>query len=130
VDDLVSIAWVENAYEAAIVEAMLKEHGIPSMQKQVGIDGAMLGYSVLTGGGSRRVMVHAHRAEEARVLLEEARAEDERTVPEPLNARYLDEAQGRGPRNYSLIGAYARALLLAVVVFAIVFGIFMFFRAF
>lgn len=130
--ELTEVAWVGNAYEAAIVQALLEESEIPSMQEQVGVDGPMLGYGYLTGAGSRRVMVHAHRAEEARALLADARAEDEQAAPEPVNARYLEEARGRGPRNYGVIGAYARmyfVALLAIIVFALAFGVFMLMRA-
>jgi hypothetical protein len=110
-EELVEVAWVANTYEASMVQALLEENGIPSMQQQVGVDGPMLGYGLLTGAGSRRVMVHSHRTEEARKLLAEAKAEDEQVAPEPVNARYLEEAHGRGPRNYGVIGAYARALV-------------------
>ena len=120
-----------DAYEAAIVQALLEDNGIRSMEQQVGVDGPMLGYGLLTGAGSRRVLVHAVRAQEARALLTEARAEDEATVPEPVNARYLERARGnRGPRDYGVIGAYARGLLVAFVVFALAFGAFMLLRAF
>jgi hypothetical protein len=74
------------------------------------------------------VMVHAHRAEEARKLLADAKVEDEQTAPEPVNARYLEEARGRGPRNYGVIGAYARMFLVALLAmlgFAVAFGVFM-----
>jgi len=131
VEDLVSVAFVANAYEAAIVEALLKESGIPSMQQQVGVDGPMLGYGYLSGAGSRRVMVHADRAEEARKLLDDARTEEEQTAPEPVNARYLEEARGRGPRNYGVIGAYARmyvVALLAMLGFGLALGVFMLLR--
>lgn len=127
--ELTEVAWVGDAYEAAMVQALLEENGIRSMEQQVGVDGPMLGYGLLTGAGSRRVLVHAHRAEEARALLAEARAEDEAAVPEPVNARYLEEVRGgRGPRNYSVFGAYARGILVAFVVFAIAFGAFMLLR--
>jgi hypothetical protein len=85
------------------------------MQQQVGVDGAMLGHAALTGGGSRRIMVHSQRAEEARTLLDEVRADDEQAVPEPVNARYLEEARGRGPRHYGLVGGFARIFLFAIV---------------
>lgn len=129
--ELTEVAWVGDAYEAAMVQALLEESGIPSMQQQVGVDGPMLGYGYLTGAGSRRVMVHAHRVEEARKLLAEAKAEDEQTAPEPVNARYLDEARGRGPRNYGVIGAFARmyfVAFLAIIGFALAFGVFMLLR--
>ena len=76
--DLVEVAFVANEYEAAIIQALLEENNIPSLQQQAGADGAYLGYLFLgPGGGQRRVMVHAHRVEEARAVLTEARAADE-----------------------------------------------------
>lgn len=84
--DLVEIAFVGNEYEAVIIQTLLEESGIPSLQEQVGADGSKLGYPWLgPGGGQRRVMVHAHRAEEASALLAEAEASDE-TPPEPESA--------------------------------------------
>jgi putative signal transducing protein len=124
-DDLVEVAFVSNEYEAAMVQALLEENEIPSLQQRVGVDGATVGYAVLSGGGSRRVMVHTHRAEEARVLLAQARAEAE-DLPEPVNARHLARAAGqRGPRGYGLVGAYARILLWSFGAFAVAFGVFL-----
>jgi hypothetical protein len=130
--ELVEVAFVANRYEAAIVQALLEESDIPSVEQQVGVDGPMLGYGYLTGAGSRRVMVHAKQVEEARRLLAEARAEDEQAAPEPVNAKYLDEAHGRGPRNYGVVGAYVRmylVMILAMIGFALAFGAFMLLRA-
>ena len=127
-EELVEVAWVANTYEASIVQALLEESDIPSMQQQVGVDGPMLGYGLLTGAGSRRVMVHAHRAEEARALLADAEAEDEQTAPEPVNARYLEEAKGRGPRNYGVIGGYARAYFWSFLGMAVLIGIYFLLR--
>ncbi|HEU4463398.1 MAG TPA: DUF2007 domain-containing protein [Solirubrobacterales bacterium] len=77
-DDLVEIAFVATEVEAAIIQALLEESGIPSLQQQVGPDGSKLGYIFVgLGGGSRRVMVHAHRAAEARAILDEAQPLDE-----------------------------------------------------
>lgn len=85
-DDLVEVAFVGNEHEAAIIQALLEESGIPSLQQQVGPDGSKLGYMFLgVGGGSRRVMVHAHRFVEARALLDEAQPLEE-LPPEPDSA--------------------------------------------
>lgn len=108
-DDLVSVAWVANEHEAAMVQALLEENEIPSMQRQTGLDGGVLGEGLLSGGGSRQVLVHRHRAEEARTLVEAVMSETKQEIPDPVNASYLEEAEGgRGPRNYGLIGGYAR----------------------
>ncbi|HEX6205394.1 MAG TPA: DUF2007 domain-containing protein [Solirubrobacterales bacterium] len=76
--DLVEIAFVGNESEATIIQALLEESGIPSLQQPAGRTGSKLGY-LFAGldGGSRRVMVHAHRAAEARALLDEAQPREE-----------------------------------------------------
>jgi hypothetical protein len=123
--ELVEVAFVGNEPQALMIQALLEENGIPSLKQQVTPAGPMLGYGLLDpGGGSQRVMVHPDRAEEARALL----AEDEQAAPEPVNARYLDEARGRAPRNYGVIGAYARALFWSFGALAVAFGVFMLLR--
>lgn len=140
VSDLVEVAFVGNEHEAAMIQALLEERDIPSLQQQVGLDGRQLGYGALTGGvlaggvlaggGSRRVMVHAHRAEEARALLAAALAEGDAEIPEPVNAEYLEDASGgRKPRSYGLIGAYARICLWSLGAMALAFAVFMLLRA-
>ncbi|MGN6556997.1 MAG: putative signal transducing protein [Solirubrobacterales bacterium] len=124
-EELVEIAFVGNEYEGAVIQALLEENGIPSLQQQVGPSGPQLGYGLMnTGGGARRVMVHAHRAEEARTLLAEAEAVAD--LPEPVNAEYLEDAQGdRKPRNYGVVGAYARSLFWSLVGLALLVGVVM-----
>lgn len=129
--ELVEVAFVGNEAEAAMIQALLEEQGIPSLQQQVAPSGPQLGYGLLNpGGGSRRVMVHSHRVEEAREVLVDAMGEAEQEAPEPVNAEYLEEAQGgRRLRSYGLIGAYARMWLVAFGTMALAFGGFMLARA-
>lgn len=127
--ELVEVAFVGDEVQALVIQNLLEENGIPSIQQRVGVDAMFLAYGALSGGGSRQVLVHAHRAEEARVLLDQARAEDENIVPEPADAEYLAEAQGRRPRNYSLIGGYARIYLVSFGVMALALGVFLLTRA-
>jgi len=127
--ELVEVAFVGDEPEALMIQALLEENGIPSLKQQVSPGGPMLGYGVMSpGGGAQRVMVHAHRVEEARKLLDEAEAENEQTAPEPANARYLDEARGRGPRNYGVIGGYARAYFWSFIGMAALIGIYFLLR--
>ncbi|HEX6783021.1 MAG TPA: DUF2007 domain-containing protein [Solirubrobacterales bacterium] len=129
-DELVEVAFVADEVEAAMIQALLEESGIPSMQQQVGPSGRQLGSVLLSPGGSRQVLVHAHRAGEARALLADATLEGEQEAPESVNARYLEEAGGgRGPRNYGVIGAYVRTFAVSVVVMALVCGVWFLFRA-
>ena len=49
-------------------------------------------------------------------------------IPEPANARYLADAGGRRPRDYSLLGAYTRAWLVALAALALAFVVFLVLR--
>ena len=126
--DLVEVAFVGDEIQAAMIQALLEQHEIPSLQEQVGPSGRQLGEALVNPGGSRRVMVHEHRAEEARAILAEAEVEGEQEAPEPVNARYLEEAEGgRGPRSYGLIGAYVRIFAVwaaAIALMVLAFGLF------
>lgn len=82
-EDLVEVASVGNEHEAAIIQSLLEGSGIPSVQEPAKRDGSKLDFPFVgLGGGPRRVMVHAHRAAEARALLDEAQPLDE-LPPEP-----------------------------------------------
>jgi hypothetical protein len=129
-EDLVQVAWAADEVEAEVIRGLLKGAGILSVQQQVGVNGPQLGYGLLSpGGGSRRILVHPNYAEAANAILVENLKVDEYEAPEPVNARYLEEAQGgRGPRNYGVIGAYVRAFAVAFVAMALVSGIWILFR--
>jgi hypothetical protein len=131
VTELVEAAFVGDEHQAAMIQALLEEKGIPSLQQQVTPSGPQLGYGLMgLGGGSRRIMVHPHLAEEARALVAAAMAESENEVPEPVNAEYLEEAEGgRKPRNYGLIGAYARIYLVSLVAMIAIAGSYFLLRA-
>jgi Putative prokaryotic signal transducing protein len=130
-DDLVQVAWTGDEVEAGLIQGLLEEAGIASSCEHVGINGPQVGFGLLNpGGGSRRVMVHAVRAEEAKTLLAETLVADEHEAPpEPVNAEHLEDARGRRPRNYGLIGAYARAFLWSFLAMAAAFGVFVLLRA-
>ncbi len=129
-DELVEVAFVGSETEAAMIQGLLEENGIRSLQQKVGPSGPLLGYGPLNpGGGSRRVMVSPERAEEARGLLVDALAEGEKEPPEPANARYLEDAGGgHMPRSYGLVGAYSRIYLVSFGVLATAFAAFMLLR--
>ncbi|HEU5105039.1 MAG TPA: DUF2007 domain-containing protein [Solirubrobacterales bacterium] len=130
--DLVEVAFVGDEVQAAMIQALLEQYEIPSLLQQVIPSGRQVGSLVLPPGGSQRVMVHAHRAEEARAILAEAETEGEQEAPEPVNARYLEAAQGRrGPRSYGLLGAYLRIFAVSAAVIAlmmVVFGVYLLLR--
>lgn len=129
--ELVEVAFVGDEHQAAMIQALLEEHEIPSLQQQAAPSGPRLGYGALNpGGGPRRVMVHAHRAEEARALLDDVLAEGEAEVPEPVNAGYLEDAEGgRRPRSYGVIGAYVRIFFWGFGGMGLAFGAFALLRA-
>jgi hypothetical protein len=131
--DLVEVAFVGDEVQAAMIQALLGQHEIPSIQEQVSPRGPQFGYGLMgPGGGSRRVMVHAHRAEEARALLADATAEGEQEAPDSVNLDYLEEGSGRRLRSYGILGAYARMFAVAVaalVVTGLAFAVFILFRA-
>jgi hypothetical protein len=127
--DLVEVAFVGDEFQAEMIRALLEEHEIPSIQEQVTPSGPQLGYGLMNpSGGARRVLVHPERADRARVLIEATTAES--SLPEPVNAEYLADAEGRRkPRSYGLIGGYARAFFWSILALAAFFGVWMLLRA-
>ena len=132
--ELVEVAFASDAVETEMIRGLLESAGIPSLAQRAGlnVDGPMLGFGLLArgfGGGPQRVMVHAGRAERARALLAETMVEDPEAAAEEIaNASFLEEARGRGPRGYGVLGAYARFYVVAIAVFAVAFGLFMLLR--
>jgi Putative prokaryotic signal transducing protein len=131
-DELVVVAYAADRIEAGMIQGLLEERGIASALRPIGIDGPQIGIGWLNpGGGSQGVMVVPAQAAVARAVLAEALLEDEDATPEPVNARYLEEAKGgRGPRGYGLVGGYARIYLWSFGLMAAAFGIFLLVRAF
>lgn len=130
---LVEVAYAANAAEGEMIQGLLLNEEIPSLLQPIGLDGPQAGVGAFRsgfGGGGRRVMVHAGRAEEARTLLAETMVEDEEAQPEIANARYLEDATGgRKPRDYGLGGAYLRIYLWGFGAMALAFGVFLLLRA-
>jgi hypothetical protein len=126
-DGLVQVAFAETREEAALVRGLLREEGIRSLAKQASVNGPALGAGLLTRS-SRRIYVVPAQAAAARQLLAETMVEDplEEEIPEPANAAYLADATGHKPRDYSLLGAYARAWLVGLVVLVLALFVFLF----
>jgi Putative prokaryotic signal transducing protein len=130
--ELVAVAFVRDEVEGEMLRGLLEGEGIPSMVRAHGISGRLLAEPLLNPqGSSGSLLVRAEHAEEARALLGETLVEDEEaTWPEPANARYLEAASGgRGPRSYGWLGAYARISAVSLAAFAVMFGVFLLFRA-
>lgn len=117
----VQVAYADTREEAALIRGLLREEGIDSIARQAGVEGGV-GTSSLLTRSPRRIYVRPEDAAAARTLIAETMVEDpaESEIPEPVNATYLEEARGRGPRDYALIGAYARAWLVGMVVLGLV----------
>ena len=129
-DELVGVASTGDRVEAEMIQGLLEGAGIPSLLRHEGVDGPMLGVGWLNpGGGSRRVMVRTGQSEEARALLAETFAENAQELErETADATYQEEGEGRGPRNYGLIGAYMRILAWSFGLMALAFGVFLLLR--
>jgi len=125
-DDLVEVMFAGDRIEAEMVQGLLEGEGIPSMLQATGVNGPQLGVG-LSPRSPQRVMVRAEHADLARRLLAREPTED-LEVGELANAGYLDEARGRGPRSYGVIGAYARIWFWSFVAFAVAVGIFLLVR--
>jgi hypothetical protein len=122
--DLVEVMFAGDRVEGEMVQGLLESEGIPSMLQATGVNGPQLGVG-LAPRSPQRVMVRAEHADFARRLLAETGMEADLDVDGLANAAYLDEARGRGPRSYGVIGAYARIWFWSFVVLAVTFGIFM-----
>jgi hypothetical protein len=123
----VGVAYADDRVEAEMIRGLLESAGIPSAVQQWGIDGPLLGFGLLNpGGGSRRIMVHANQAEAARAVLAESLVSGEPDGWDALvDVDETSEAPGRKPRNYNLIGAYARGWFWSIIVMGLAFAIFL-----
>jgi hypothetical protein len=122
--DLVEVMFAPNRVEAEMVQGLLESEGVPSMLQATGVNGPQLGVG-LSPRSPQRVMVRAEHADLARRLLAGTGVEEDLDVDELTNAAYLDEARGRGPRSYGVIGAYARIWFWSLAALAIAFGVFL-----
>jgi len=107
-----------------MVQGLLESEGVPSLLQATGVNGPQLGVG-LSPRSPQRVMVRAEHADHARRLLAEPGMEEDLDVDGLANAAYLDEARGRGPRSYGVIGAYARIWFWSFATLAVTFGVFM-----
>jgi hypothetical protein len=122
-DGLVQIAFADTREEAALIRGLLRN--IRSIAKQNSPEGPNLGAGLLTRS-SRRISVRADDADAARQILAETMVEDPlaEEIPEPANAEYLADATGHKPRDYNVLGAYARGWAVAIAILAIAFVLF------
>jgi hypothetical protein len=126
--DLVQVAYAQDQAEGEIIQGLLENGGIPSVLQPVGINGPQLGYGLLPRNPQRVMAAESHAADARALLAEIAVEADYESWPETTNSRDLEEAGGREPRNYGLLGAYARIFMWSFVSLAVAFGIFLLFR--
>jgi hypothetical protein len=126
----VGVAYANDRVEGEMIRGLLENAGIPSGVQQLGIDGPAVGIGLLNpGGGSRRSLVRADQAEAARAVLAETLVQGESgELTFPIDADDTGGGTGRKPRNYNLIGAYARASLWSLIAMGLVFAIFLLLR--
>ena len=122
--DLVEVMFAPDRVEAEMVQGLLESEGVPSMLQATGVNGPQLGVG-LSPRSPQRVMVRVEHADLARRLLAETGVEEDSDVDGLANAAYLDQARGGGPRDYGVVGAYARIWFWSLAVLAIVFGVFL-----
>lgn len=129
-EEPVGVAFAGDRVEAEMIRGLLESAGIPSAVQQLGIDGPTAGIGLLNpGGGSRKILVRADQAEAARAVLAETLVQgepDESGVP--IEADSTGEGPGRKPRDYNLIGAYARAWFWSLIAMGLAFGVFLLLR--
>lgn len=78
--ELAQAAFVRNEGEAEMVRGLLESAGIPSILQAAGMfEGTRHGFGggVPVYGGAQKVMVHAHRLEEAREVIAATLAESD-----------------------------------------------------
>lgn len=128
-DDLVQIAFADTREEAALIRGLLREEGIKSLARQAGLEGGV-GTSSLLTRSPRRIYVRPEDADRGRTLLAETMVEDPlaEDFPESANAEYLADATGRRPRDYSVVGGYARMYTVAIAVLAVAFVVLLLLR--
>lgn len=121
-EDLVQIAYADTREEAALIRGLLREEGIRSLARQAGVQGG-IGTSSLLTRSPRRIYTRSEDAARGRALLGETMVEDPLAdeIPESANEAYLADATGRRPRDYSVVGAYSRAWLVAIAVLGVAF---------
>lgn len=122
----VQVAYADTREEAALIRGLLREEDIKSIARQAGVEGGV-GTSSLLTRSPRRIYVRPADASRARELIGEVMVEDPQgeEIPEPANAAYLADATDHKPRDYSLVGAYARFYIVAAVVLGIVLVVFL-----
>jgi hypothetical protein len=124
----VEVAYANDRIEAEMIQGLLESGGVQSALQALGVEGLQLGFGTLPRS-PQRVMVDSSQAEKARALLAETLIEDEQdTLPESVNADFLEDSGGREPRSYGLVGGYARIYLWSFGIMALAFGVFLLLR--
>jgi hypothetical protein len=123
--ELVQVAYADTREEAALIRGLLRGEGIVSIARQGGIEGG-IGTSSLLTRSPRRIYVRPEDAAAARTVISETMVEEpaEEVIPEPVNAAYLEGGPHK-PRDYNVIGAYARMYVVGFVVLGLILVVFL-----
>lgn len=123
--DLVEVAFADNREEAESIQELLQNGGIPSQLRSILPNGPLLGIGLLPRS-PQRILVHTGQADAAHQLLDETLVEGTSDAAAAIaETRFSDDGVGKTPRNYSLLGAYARAWFWSVGVVVVAFGVFL-----
>ncbi len=126
--DMVQVAFATDAVEGEMIQGLLDGGGIACLLRPAGINGPMLGFGLLPRS-AQRVMVRPDQAEAARRLLyENLFAGEWSAMGDAADPEYPRASNRRKPRNYGLIGGYARAWAWSIGAMAIFFAIFLLLR--
>jgi hypothetical protein len=108
---LVKVAWAANQAEAELIEGILREEGIPSVQRRT------RGFDVpdFLAAGPRDILVPEEAAEPARELLYASPVLGEARIPEPADGGIAPAAFARG---FAIALALAVLLVLALYLLA------------
>ncbi len=122
----VQIAYADTREEAALIRGLLREEGIDCIARQAGVEGGV-GTSSLLTRSPRRIYVRPEDAAAARTLIAETMVEEpvEEEIPEPVNAAYLEGRGRRKPRDYNVVGAYARMYVVGFVLLGLILVVFL-----
>jgi Putative prokaryotic signal transducing protein len=126
-DENVGVAYANDRVEAEMIQGLLESAGIRSFLRPVGIDGPTLGFGLLNpGGGSQQVVVRASDLERARTLLAATLVEEE-TDPHASGDDTSPPWRPwrRSPRDYGLLGAYARIWAWSLAALTVAFAVFL-----
>lgn len=123
--DLVEVARANDFVHGETLRGLLEDSGIPCMVRSIGIDGPTIGIG-LAPRSPQQVLVRREDAAAAREALEDRLREGQYADLEATID--FEKEPGRGPRNYTVIGAFGRAYVLSALAMGLAFAVFLLLR--